>query len=72
MCLVAEFSCLKFHLLLALKSYMTQRMTIKQFTHLRWETPQEIISIQSPASVPYFAWKVMEAKKPKRLLKVNP
>lgn len=41
MCLVAEFSCLKFHLLLALKSYMTQRMTIKQFTHLRWETLQE-------------------------------
>lgn len=35
MCLVWEFFCLRFHLLLALKSDMTQMMTIKQFTDLR-------------------------------------
>lgn len=35
MCLVLEFFCYRFHPLLALKSYVTQMMTTKQFTDLR-------------------------------------
>lgn len=72
MCLVLKFSCLKFHLLLALKSYMAHSMTIKQFTNLRdGKCPRNYLS-QSPTFMPSFIWKATEAKISKRLIQVIP